>query len=168
MARHPLVPFSGSHLAGGDPFVSLQRGMNRLFEDVFRTAGLPATGTEGQEAGMLMPQINVSETDTEIRITAELPGVAEKDVDVMLDDDVLTIRGEKRLEQKEDKENYHFVERSFGRFMRSIRLPQSVNRDQVRANVENGILTVVLPKNAAQEKTRHIPVGGQSKSGTSH
>jgi len=170
MARHPLVPFGGSHLAGNDPFVSLQRGMNRLFEDVFRNAGLPATGAEGQQGGLLMPQINVSETDTEIRITAELPGVAEKDVDITLDDDMLTIRGEKRMEQKEDKENYHFVERSFGSFMRSIRLPQSVNREQVRANVENGVLTIVLPKNAAQEKTRHIPVmGGQSKgSGTSH
>lgn len=171
MARHPLVPFGGSQLAGSDPFFSLQRGMNRLFEDVFRGGGLPTAGAEGQEAGMLMPQINVSETDSEIRITAELPGVAEKDVDVTLDDDVLTIRGEKRLEQKEDKENYHFVERSFGRFMRSVRLPQSVNREQVRANVENGVLTIVLPKNAAQDKTRHIPVmGGQAKGsgGTSH
>jgi len=169
MARHPLAPYGGSQLASSDPFVSLQRGMNRLFEDVFRTAAMPTTGAEGQEGGMLMPQINVSETDTEIRITAELPGVAEKDVEVTLDDDVLTIRGEKRMEQKEDRENYHFVERSFGRFMRALRLPQSVNRDQVRANVENGVLTVVLPKNAAQDRTRHIPVGGAATgSGTSH
>lgn len=166
MARHPLAPFGGSHLTGGDPFSSLQRGMNRLFEDVLRGGGLPATGAEGQEGGMLMPQINVSESDTEIRITAELPGVAEKDVDVTLDDDMLTIRGEKRLEQKGDKENYHFVERSFGRFLRSVRLPQSVNRDQVRANVENGVLTIVLPKNAAQEKTRHIPVMGAESKGS--
>ncbi|WP_029077296.1 Hsp20/alpha crystallin family protein [Kaistia adipata] len=169
MARRSLVPFGSSQMSSIDPFVSLQRGMNRLFEDMFSTAGLPATGAEGQEGAVLMPQINVSETDKEIRITAELPGVAEKDVEVTLDDDVLTIRGEKRMEQKEDRENYHFVERSFGRFMRSLRLPQSVLRDQVRANVENGVLTVVLPKNAAQEKTRHIPVGGAGKgSGTSH
>jgi len=170
MARHSLVPFGGSPLIGGDPFVSLQRGMNRLMEDVFRNAGMPTAGAEGHEVGLLMPQINVSETESEVRITAELPGVAEKDVDVTLDDDVLTIRGEKRMEQKEDKENYHFVERSFGRFMRSIRLPQSVNRDQVKANVENGVLTIVLPKNAAQEKTRHIPVKSGQSTGrdTSH
>lgn len=169
MARHSLVPFSSSQLAGGDPIVSLQRGMNRLFEDMFRTAGMPAPGRESQEGGMLMPQINVSETDEEIRITAEMPGVAEKDVDVTLDDDVLTIRGEKRMEKKDDRENYHFVERSFGRFTRSLRLPQSINRDEVQANVENGVLTVVLRKNPAEEKVRHIPVGSKSNTdSTSH
>ncbi|WP_018182165.1 Hsp20/alpha crystallin family protein [Kaistia granuli] len=169
MARRSLVPFGSNQMGGIDPFVSLQRGMNRLFEDMFTTAGMPAAGAERQEGGALMPQINVSETDKEIRITAELPGVAEKDVEVTLDDDMLTIRGEKRMEQKEERENYHFVERSFGRFTRSIRLPQSILRDQVRANVENGVLTVVLPKNAAQEKTRHIPVGGPTTgSGISH
>jgi HSP20 family protein len=107
---------------------------------------------------MIMPNINVSETDNEIRITAELPGLAEKDVDVTLDDDVLTIRGEK----KDEKENDHVVERSLGRFQCSVRVPHSVIPDQVQARVENGILTVILPKDQAQEKTRHIKVQSSS------
>jgi HSP20 family protein len=67
--------------------------------------------------------MNVSETDKDIRITAELPGVSQEDVDVKLDDDVLTIRGEKKFEQENEKENFHFVERSYGTFQRSLRLP---------------------------------------------
>lgn len=160
MARQSLVPFTS------DPLLSLHRGMSRLLDDMLRTGTVPMAGAEGQEGSMILPQINVSESETEIRITAELPGVAEKDVDVTLDDDVLTIRGEKRSEKKDDRENYHFVERSFGRFQRSIRVPHSINADQVQARVENGVLTVVLPKNAAQEKTRHIEVKGGSAGGS--
>jgi HSP20 family protein len=159
MARQSLMPFGGN----ADPLLSFQRGMNRLFDDMFRGSGMPMA-SETQESGMIMPQVNVSETDNEIRITVELPGVAEKDVDVTLDDDVLTIRGEKRFEKKEDKENYHVVERSFGRFQRSLRVPHSIKADQVQAQVENGVLTVILPKNAAEEKTRHIQV----RSGAAH
>ncbi|MDH6234030.1 HSP20 family protein [Mesorhizobium soli] len=163
MARHPLMPLGSRNLLGSDPFASFQQGMNRLFEDVFRGTGM--TPTEGHE-GMIMPHLNVSETENEVRITAELPGVAEKDVDVTLDDDVLTIRGEKRMEKKEDKENFHFVERSFGQFQRSIRIPRSVNAAQVHAHVADGILTITLPKNPAQERSRHIKVS--SGASTSH
>lgn len=158
MARHSLMPVPGS-MMGRDPFWSLQRSMNRLFEDVLRSSATPAVGESG-DVYSLMPQMNISETDKEFRVTAELPGVAEKDVDVTLDDDVLTIRGEKRLEKKEDKENYHVVERSYGQFQRSILVPHSVKGDQVQARVENGVLTIILPKNQTQEKTRHIAVKG--------
>jgi len=158
------MPLSGSNMMSSDPFMSLQQGMNRLFDEVFHGSRLPAM--EREEGGMIIPQINVSETENEIRITADLPGVAEKDVDVTLDDDILTIRGEKKMEKKEDKENYHFVERSFGQFQRSIRLPQSINADQVHAHVVDGVLTITLPKNAAKERTRHIKVG--SGASTSH
>jgi len=159
MARQSLMPVAGN-LIGRDPFLSLQRSMNRLFEDVFR-GSMPAASENG-DIYSVMPQMNISETDKELRVTAELPGVAEKDVDVTLDDDILTIRGEKKLENKEDKENYHMIERSYGQFQRSIRVPHSVKGDQVQAHVENGILTVVLPKNEAQEKTRHIEVKGSA------
>ena len=158
MARHSLIP-PGAGLVSGDPFMSLQRSMNRLFDDMFRT-GMPAAISQGEEHGIIMPQMNVSETENEVRITAELPGVSEKDVDITLDDDMLTIRGEKRMEKKEDKENYHFVERSFGEFRRTLRVPHSINPDQVQARVENGVLTVTLPKNQGQEKMRHIQVKG--------
>ena len=109
-----------------DPFLSLQQGMNRLFDEVFHGTRVPMAE---REEGLLMPRINVSETENQIRITAELPGVADEDVEVTLDDDLLTIRGEKRTETKEEKENYHFTERSFGQFQRSIRVPHSINPD---------------------------------------
>ena len=126
--------------------------MNRLFDDVFRGTGLPAaTGSQGQgDVGTFVnASMNVSETDKEIRITAELPGVTEQDIDVSLDDDVLTIRGEKKFERKDEKENFHFVERSYGTFQRSLRLPYRCRSEQVQASFENGVLTVTLPKTGA-------------------
>ena len=146
MARNPMTPFRpGGGMFPGDPFLSLHREMNRLFDDVFRGTGLPAaTGSQGQgDVGTFVnASMNVSETDKEIRITAELPGVTEQDIDVSLDDDVLTIRGEKKFERKDDKENFHFVERSYGTFQRSLRLPYAVDSEQVQASFENGVLTV--------------------------
>jgi len=165
MARNPMTPFRpGSGMFPGDPFLSLHREMNRLFDDVFRGAALPAaSGSQGQgDVGTFVnASMNVSETDKEIRITAELPGVTEKDIDVSLDDDVLTIRGEKRFERTDDKENFHFVERSYGTFQRSLRLPYAVDSEQVQASFENGILTVTVPKTGRQERSRRIQVQGQ-------
>ena len=167
MARNPLTPFrSGGGLLGGDPFLSLHREMNRLFDDAFR--GAPATAGQGSGAGNFVNALmNVSETDNEIRITAELPGVTEQDIDVSLDDDVLTIRGEKKFERTEggEKESFHFVERSYGTFQRAIRLPFPINPDQVKASFENGVLTVTLPKTAQAERTRRIQVRAGSAGG---
>jgi HSP20 family protein len=153
-------------LGGGDPFLSLHREMNRLFDDAFR--GAPATAGQGSGAGNFVNALmNVSETDNEIRITAELPGVTEEDIDVSLDDDVLTIRGEKKFERTEggEKESFHFVERSYGTFQRAIRLPFPINPDQVKASFENGVLTVTLPKTAQAERTRRIQVRAGSAGG---
>ncbi|QFU16930.1 Hsp20/alpha crystallin family protein [Microvirga thermotolerans] len=166
MARNPLTPSrSGFGLLGGnDPFLSLHREMNRLFDDVLRGTGLPATGSQGQGGvgNFVNASMNVSETEKEIRITAELPGVTEQDIDVSLDDDVLTIRGEKKFERSDEKENFHFVERSYGTFQRSVRLPFPVDPEQVRAHFENGVLTVTLPKTAQQERSRRIQVQGRN------
>lgn len=167
MARNPLSPFRSGGLAerggyGGDPFLSLHREMNRLFDDVLRGSfGVPVQSGE-QGRGMMMPHMDVSETENEVRICAELPGVSEKDVDVSLSGDVLTIRGEKKLERKDDTENYHFVERSYGTFQRSLRLPYAVDPDQVQASFENGVLTVTLPKGKEQERSRRIQVIGSN------
>jgi HSP20 family protein len=165
MARNPMPPFRpGGGMVPGDPVLSLHREMNRLFDDVFRGAGLPAaTGSQGQGdvGNFVNTSINVSETEKEIRITAELPGVTEQDIDVSLDDDVLTIRGEKKFERTDDKENFHFVERSYGTFHRSLRLPFPIDPDQVQANFENGVLTVTLPKTGRQERSRRIQVQGR-------
>ena len=167
MARNPLFPFRSGGFAerggyGGDPFLSLHRDMNRLFDDVLRGSfGVPVRSGE-QGGGMMMPHMDVSEIENEVRICAELPGVSEKDVDVSLSDDVLTIRGEKKFERKDDKENYHFVERSYGTFQRSLRLPYAADPDQVQASFENGVLTVTLPKGKEQERSRRIQVIGSS------
>ena len=169
MARNSLTPFrSGGLLGGGDPFLSLHREMNRLFDDVFHGVGVPASGGQSQGAGnFINANMNVSETDKEIRVTAELPGVTDKDIDVSLNDDVLTIRGEKHFEQSKvgEKESYHFVERSYGTFQRSLRLPFPVDPEQVKANFEHGVLTITLPKTAQQERSRRIQVqsGGTSQ-----
>jgi HSP20 family protein len=167
MARNPLSPFRSGGLAerggyGGDPFLSLHREMNRLFDDVLRGPfGVPVQSGE-QGGGMMMPHMDVSETENEVRICAELPGVSEKDVDVSLSDDVLTIRGEKKFERKDETENYHFVERSYGTFQRSLRLPYAVDPNQVQASFENGVLTVTLPKGKEQERSRRIQISGGS------
>lgn len=169
MARNPMPPFHpGSGMFPSDPFLSLHREMNRLFDDVFRGIDVPAaTGSKGQgEVGTFVnASINVSETDREIRITAELPGVSEQDIDIRLDDDVLTIRGEKKFERMDDKENYHFVERSYGTFQRSLRLPYAINPEQVQASFENGVLTVTLPKTERQERSRRIQIQGRGATG---
>ncbi len=167
MARNQLTPFrTGGLLGGVDPFLSLHREMNRLFDDVFRGVGLSAAGGQGQVANVgqfINANMNVSETENEIRITVELPGVSEQDIDVSLNEDVLTIRGEKKFEQQNEKENFHFVERSYGAFQRSLRLPFPVDPEQVKASFENGVLAITLPKTAQQERSRRIQVqpGGQ-------
>ena len=111
--------------------------------------------------------MNGSETENEIRITAELAGVTERDIDVSLDDDVLTIRGEKKFERTDEKENFHFVERSYGTFRRSLRLPFPVDPERVQASFENGVLTVTMPKTRRQERSRRIQVQGRGAGGQS-
>jgi HSP20 family protein len=131
----------------GDPFMTLHREMNRLFDDVFRSFDLTPFGSFGG-AGRTMgwPSVEVSETDKNLRISAELPGMDEKDVEVLMGDGVLTIRGEKKSEI-EDKERA-FSERTYGRFERRIPLGQDVEEDKIEASFKNGVLTVTVPKTA--------------------
>ncbi len=141
------------------PLVSLHREVNRLFDDVFRGFGVPALG--GIDRGLGWPQVELGETDKEIRVTAELPGLDAKDVDITVEDGVLTLRGEKRSEVGDKDRGYS--ERSYGRFERRIGLPRGVDRDQASATFENGVLTVTLPKTeAANENVRRIPVHGKA------
>ncbi len=160
MARNPLYPFrsGGGLLGGGDPFLALHRDVNRLFDEAFR--GVPASGgqQQGSSGTIVHAHMNVSETENAIRITAELPGVTLDDVEVTLDDDVLSIRGEKKFEQNGERENFHVVERSYGTFQRSLRLPYPIDPEQVEANFEHGVLTVTLPKTGRQERSRKIQV----------
>jgi HSP20 family protein len=166
MARNPLSRFRPGGLAergfGDDPFLSLHREINRMFDDVFR--GSPAWGARGGEGSNFVPaHMDVSETESQVRICTELPGVNQDDVEVTIDDDTLTVRGEKKLERKDDKENFRFMERSYSTFQRSLRLPFPVDPDQVQAEFNNGVLTVTLPKTKAQERSRRIQVQGSGQ-----
>ena len=143
-----LVPFrSRSGLAPSDMnvFGTLHREIDRLFDDL--TNGFGLSGSQGT---YLMPSIDVTETDNEIAITAEIPGLERKDVDISLENDVLTIRGEKKMEaEKKDKDkNVHLAERSYGVFYRVLQLPPGVEPSSVQAMMSKGVLKITIPKPA--------------------
>jgi HSP20 family protein len=142
----------------GDPFFRLQHEMNRLFDSAFSSFGLPSLGREFDE--FRSPQVDIRETDNAIEVEAELPGVDEKDLDVQLRDNLLTIRGEKKFERKDEKDgDYRVMERSYGSFSRSMTLPYAVNPDAVEAVFKNGVLKLTLPKPAdAQNQTKRIAI----------
>jgi HSP20 family protein len=133
-----------------NPFGSLHREIDRLFEDFTRSSGGDLVGTAQIN---LVPSIDVSENDKEIVITAEMPGLERKDVEITIDDDVLTIRGEKKVEQTEgDKsKNYQVSERAYGVFLRMLQLPPGVDPSQVQATMSNGVLKITIPKPARSE-----------------
>jgi HSP20 family protein len=139
-----------------EPFSSMRRDMERLFEDFSRGFGWgPPAGAQ-----TAAPRIDVSETETELNIEAELPGVDEKDVEVVLSNGRLTIKGEKRHEKEEKKKDYHLVERSYGSFARTLGLPFDVDPEQVRASFDKGVLKVTVPKPAeVASKEKKIPIG---------
>ena len=140
MARPYLPSFFGR---GDDPFGSLFREVQKTFEDFSQRSPFARFRSD-----MLSPKIDVAETKDAIEVTAELPGVDEKDLDVTLANEVLTIRGEKRTERdEEDKDkNWHVVERSFGSFTRAIPLPFDPDATKVEARFDKGVLRIRLPK----------------------
>jgi HSP20 family protein len=121
--------------------VSLQDEMNKIFDEFF-------TRRTGERAnpGLWAPALDISETDSEIVVKADLPGVKKDDVSISITNNILVIRGEKKREVEENKENFHRVERLYGSFHRSIELPAVVQTDKVNASFENGVLTIILPK----------------------
>jgi HSP20 family protein len=157
MNLRSLVPFGNVGTRANPPantFGSLQREIDRLFEDF--TRGMDVLG---QAQVNLVPSMDVVETDKEIVITAEMPGLERKDVEISLEDDVLTIRGEKRVESEEgdknktDKSkdggrNYHLSERSYGVFYRVLQMPSGVDPSKIQATMSNGVLKVTIPKPA--------------------
>lgn len=157
----PLLPLPWSRQdlsrePAADPFLSLQREIDRLFEDFTRGSFLMPRLDGGTGR---VPRINVSETETALEVEVELPGIDEKDVDVSVTEDLLTIKGERKQERDEKKKDYHLVERSYGAFSRSIPLPYAIDPDQVKARFAKGILTVTLPKPPEEKsKARKIAV----------
>lgn len=160
MALNPMTPFLGVGAmrrgSRGDPFLQLYRDMNRLFEDVLRR---PDAEPGGSGELLLTPRINVSETEEAIRVTVELPGVRQEEIEVAIDDGVLTIRGEKRIERSEERQDQRIVERMFGRFQRTLQLPFQPDADKVDARFENGVLEVTIPKvDQAKDTTQRVEV----------
>src|SRR6516225_6381197 len=155
MSLRSLIPIGrerGIARSGFDPFTTLQREIDRLFDDF--TQGWPTRGWPTMaRTPELMPSMDVTETDKEIEITAELPGLEEKDVQVNVADNVLTIKGEKKAQKEEKDKNYRMFERSYGSFYRTLELPSGSNLDNIKATLSNGVLKVTVPKPApAQAK----------------
>uniref|UniRef100_Q07NG0 Heat shock protein Hsp20 n=1 Tax=Rhodopseudomonas palustris (strain BisA53) TaxID=316055 RepID=Q07NG0_RHOP5 len=142
------------------PFLSLHREMNRLFDDVFRGFDAPAFGRLATFGGA-WPKLEITDTDKEVRISAEVPGMEEKDIEVTLDDGYLTLRGE-RTSQTEDKAK-QFSERFYGRFERRVPIDAAIAEDKVTASFKNGVLTVTLPKTEpTAPKSKRIAINGTS------
>lgn len=141
-----------------DPFAALHREVERVFEDFGR--GWPTTrGLAGLAGAGSAPSVEIHETSGGLEVSCELPGVEEKDVDVTLADNILTIKGEKRSEREEKQEGRVFSERAYGSFQRSFSLPFEVDPARVTAKFDKGVLKIELPRSPEQEKkTRKIEV----------
>jgi HSP20 family protein len=162
MANRSLMPFSRNMPMARwseetDPFLQMRREMNRLFDDVFGGFGLPSVLGPALRQMPAAPKIDVSETDNEIQVTAEMPGIDQNDVEVLLEDDRLIIRGEKKQEQeREDKDrNYHVRERVQGAFSRTLPLPFAPDPNQVKAEFKNGVMTITIPKPQEVKQKQH-------------
>ncbi len=150
------------------PFDSLRREIDRLFDD-FRSFGRPFTMPRANAdlellaptatRWSLAPAIDLAEKEKEYEITAELPGLDEKDIEVKVTNHTLTIRGEKKEEREEKQKDYHISERRYGSFQRSFRLPEGVEANKIEADFSKGVLKVKLPKSAdAQEPEKKITI----------
>ncbi|WP_027578646.1 Hsp20/alpha crystallin family protein [Bradyrhizobium sp. Ai1a-2] len=139
----PMVPVTTDRNVArreANPFAFLQQEIDRVFDGLSRN--FPAFTA----AGRTLPSMDVSETDKTIEITAELPGLEQKDVELNLADNLLTIRGEKKNEREEKAKDYHLVERSFGSFARSVELPAGVKAEDISAEISKGVLKVTVRK----------------------
>lgn len=142
-----------------DPFTLFRREIDRVFEDFFADFASTAmrSGAAGWDA--VTPVVDVTESDKEVVVTTELPGLDEKDFEVTLSGDLLTIKGEKKDERERKDGSSYYMERRFGSFSRSVRLPFEASDEEVKASFEKGVLTVHIPKPAeVRNAVRKIPV----------
>lgn len=148
-----FVPWSREN----DPLNLFRKEMTRVFEDFSKGFALEPFGRRTEAA--FEPKVNVCEGEKEIVVSAELPGMDDKDIDVSLSKNELTIKGEKKEEKEEKKENYYRMERSYGSFKRTLPLPCEVEDDKVEAQFKNGVLNITLPKAAeAIKETKKIDI----------
>ena len=139
-----------------DPYkdiVTLRDRMNRLFEDM----SSPKSEEKNIMAGAWAPSVDIYENEHEVVLAAEIPGVDEKDVEIKVEDNNLTLRGERKFEKETKEENYHRIERSYGSFFRSFSLPSYIDQDRIEAEHENGVLKIRMPKRA-ELKPRKVKI----------
>lgn len=166
MAIRDLIPWSRSRDVSvrrddeTHPFVTFHREMNRLFDDAFRGFGMPSLGSNRSfDSAPGWPRIEVDEDDREVKVTAELPGLEEKDIEVEVANGILRIMGERKTETN-DRDRL-FSERYYGRFERRIPV-DDIEEDRVNASFKNGLLTVTMPKSArARERVKRIQINGK-------
>jgi len=140
--RDQMDRIFGSFASGFPSLPALRRSFG--FEPAFRF---------DTSFGVTAPAVDVAETEKEFQITAELPGIDEKNLDVTVSNGVLTIKGEKQEEKEEKKKDYYMRERSFGSFERTFQVPDGVDSDKIEAGFKKGVLTVTLPKSAEAQKS---------------
>ena len=155
-----IIPFAAGRAGARrpDPLLQLQREVEQLFEEAYR--GAPSSA--GESSTLISPALDVHRVEDGLEISAELPGVSQKDIDLQLEGDFLTISGEK-CKERHDREA-HMVERSYGSFQRSIQLPFVPEGDKVEANFADGVLTIRVPNPGRQEQSRKIEVGTAGRS----
>jgi len=140
-----------------DPFkdlMLLRDRMNRLFEDLVSS---PRFEDSDLIKSTWSPAVDIYETENELVLTAELPGVEEKDVEIKIEDNTLALKGERKFEKETKEENYHRIERAYGSFFRSFSLPNYIDQDKIAAEYENGLLRIHMPKRA-EVKPRKVKI----------
>ena len=153
MALRDLIPWNNGsrdlslHRNEPNPFLALHREMNRLFDDAFHSFDIAPFSSHA----MGWPSVEVNETDKEVKVIAELPGLQQKDVNVELRDGLLTISGERRVEKEAKGWKYHRMERAYGSFARTFQLPEHADSNKVNAQFKDGVLTLIVGKS---EKAR--------------
>lgn len=144
---------------GETPMLAIQNEMNRMFDQFFTDDFPFSTRLVARPAMDFLPKLDISETETEYKVTAELPGMEEKDIQIRLEKDTLVLSGEKKTETEEKEKTYHRVERSYGSFERVIPFDTQLDEDKVSAVFKNGVLTITLPKAGdAIRKSRQIEI----------
>ncbi len=153
MAMRYLTPFRWGRRSlpatrdeQGYPLDVFQREMNRLFDDFFKGTGIKPWAEEMESLGAFTPQVNMVEDEKSIQVSAELPGLDEKDVEISLSKDSLTIKGEKKEETEHKDKGAYYLERSFGSFTRVLPMPKDVNTEKAEATFKKGVLTITVPK----------------------
>ncbi len=130
-----------------DPFrdlATLRERMNRLFEEAYTSRG----EEKDLVASTWNPSVDIYETENELVLKAELPGIDEDDIEIKLEDNTLTLKGDRKFEKETKEENFHRIERSYGSFYRSFTLPRNIDQDKIKAESESGILKITMPKKA--------------------